>query len=153
MRFSGFVGVILAFGVLLGDISLAENVFYFIYLPALLVCIFGTIGLSYLSYGALDTLTTISSLRLLILTPDKVDNLARRAEVMNGAIIHLYACGAVGALISLIKMLAFSASLQTFHWAASPTLLTLLPIFYAVVGAEFLLRPAARRLRSLEQAS
>ena len=149
MRFSGFIGVILAFGVLTGDILLAPEVFSFLYLPALLVCVFGAIGLSYLSYGAYDTLAAISAMRLLVVRPGAVADAGRRAEVLGGMTTHLYACGLIGSFISLIKMFAFAAAQGAFIFNASSTLVTLLPLFYAAVGAEFLLRPSARRMADL----
>ncbi len=149
MRFSGIIGTLLALGVLLGNISLADHPFSFIYLPALLFCIFGTIGLCYLSYGALDTLQGISSLRLLLFSPGNVEGLERRAEVLRGAITHLYACGLIGSLISILKMVSFAASKHTFIWGISPMLISILPLFYAIVGSEFLLRPASRRIDGL----
>lgn len=150
MRFSGFIGVLLAFGVILGDISLADDIFIFFYLPAMLVCVFGTIGLCYLSYGALDTLKAIASLKLLV-TTGKMDGIERHAEVMRGSITHLYACGVAGTMISFLKMFAFAAIKQTFIWGLSPTMISLLPLFYALLGSEFLLRPAARRLEGLSK--
>ncbi|MBU1610200.1 MAG: hypothetical protein KKC99_00010 [Proteobacteria bacterium] len=149
MRFSGILGVLFAFGILAGDIALADDVFGFIYIPAILVCVFGTLGLCYLSYGALDTLQALSSLRLLIVSPGTIEGLDRRTEVIRGAIVHLYACGVIGTMISFLKMLAFTAAKHTFIWGLSPSLISCLPLFYAVVGSEFLLRPASRRLDGL----
>lgn len=150
MRFSGIIGVLLVLAVVIGNLSLADDVLSFIYLPALLFCFFGTIGLSYLSYGALDTLKGLASLRLLIAT-GAGDHLQRSAEVLRGNITHLYACGIVGSMISFLKIISYAASKNTFIWGLSPTMISFLPLFYALLGSEFLLRPAARRLEGIIQ--
>lgn len=151
MRFSGIIGTLLAFGILVGDISLADDIFSFIYLPAFMVCVFGTIGLSYLSFGALDTLQAFSSLRLLVVRPGPEPLSPRRAEVLRGSIIHLYACGLIATMISFLKMISYAAMKHTLIWGLSSTMVSLLPLLYSLIGAEFLLRPAVYRLHRLSE--
>jgi len=38
---------------------------------------------------------------------------------------------------------------QTFHVSAGSVVVVLLPVFYALILAEFVLRPAVRRIRGL----
>lgn len=150
MRFSGIIGAILVLGIMGGNVLLAEDALNFVYLPAFMVCLFGTLGLGYLSFGALDTLQAVSSVRLLVRKPgETAPNLQRRAEVVRGLMRHLWACGAAGSLVSLLKMLEFAAIQRVFEFNPNSVLLTALPLLYALGGCEFLLRPTALRLESL----
>ena len=153
MRLSGLFGFALLAMIIGGDIALADDVFAFVYLPAFLVCAFGTIGLSYLSYGALDTLRGLRALTWLVLEP-RPDNrsgedLGGVHRVLKGAVAHLYASGAAGTFIGVIKIMDFQANGMGRMWRPEPALLVLLPLFYALLLSEFLVRPAARRVEGL----
>lgn len=149
MRLSGLFGFLLLAMILGGDIALAEDAFAFAYLPAFLVTVFGTLGLSYLAYGALDTIQALQGLLWLVSKPPQGKDLGRVARVLSGNIVHLYACGAMGTFIGVVKMLDFHGRAADSAWQASPILVTLLPLFYALVLGECLVRPAARRIRGL----
>ena len=149
MRLSGLFGFLLLAIILGGDVAVADDIFAFVYLPALLVTVFGALALSYLSYGALATLRALRSLTWLILTPPENESLGGLVRVLRGNLVHLYASGAVGTFIGLIKMLDFHGRTMDSSWQASPILVTLLPLFYALLLSECLVRPAARRIRGL----
>lgn len=149
MRFSGIIGTCLALIAILGNLLLYDQLAAFIYIPALTFCVFLCLGLSYLSYGALDSLRALSALRLLLLRSRGLDAPARRAEVLTGNIAHMYAAGAAGTLIGLLKMLHHASQTTPPEWSLASTLVILLPLFYALCLAELLLRPGARRLAAL----
>ena len=153
MRLSGLFGLALLALIIGGDLALADDPFVFIYVPAFLVCVFGAIGLSYLSYGALDTLRSLRALTWLVCSPPPDEELASVHRVLKGATAHLYACGAAGTFIGIIKILDYQNRIHEPLWRASPVLVTLLPLFYALVFSEFLVRPAARRVEGLIKAS
>lgn len=149
MRLSGLFGFLLLAIILGGDIAVADDVFAFAYLPALLVTVFGALALSYLAYGALDTLRALRGLTWLVTDPPADADARGVSRVLRGGSIHLYACGAMGTFIGLIKMLDFQGRTMDSAWQASPILVTLLPLFYALVLSECLVRPAARRIQGL----
>lgn len=151
MRLSGCFGFLLLALIMGGDVALADDVFAFAYLPAFLVTVFGSLGLSYLSYGALDTIRAMQSLTWLIRNPGRDADATGLVRVLKGNLTHLYACGALGSAIGLIKMLDFQARTDTGAWQASPVLVTLLPLFYALLLSEFLVRPAARHVQHLTE--
>lgn len=151
MNLSGIFGLLMVVGIFSLDVVIggAGFVLHVIHVPGLMVCVFGTIGLSYLSFGALDTLRAIRALRVLVAIPADTEGLARSAEVIGGAIGSLYAAGAAGTLIGVFKIVYALAVGQTFHVAPGSVVVVLLPSFYALLLAEFVLRPAARRIGAL----
>ena len=149
MRLSGFFGFLLLAMIMGGDVALADDMFAFAYLPAFLVTVFGSLALSYLAYGALDTIRALQSLAWLLKNPGPDADAAGLVRVLKGNLTHLYACGATGTFIGLVKMLDFQARTDSAGWQASPILVTLLPLFYALVLSEFLVRPAARHVQHL----
>ncbi|MGE4292551.1 MAG: hypothetical protein AB7E32_10105 [Desulfovibrio sp.] len=149
MRFSGLLGICFSLIAILGNLLLYEELSAFIYLPALAFCIFLTLGLSYLSYGALDSLRALSALRLLLLGSHGLENSARRAEVLAGNVTHMYAAGIAGTLIGLLKMLHHASLTTPPDWSLASNVVILLPLFYALCISELLLRPGARRLAGL----
>ncbi len=148
MNFSGLFGILLVAGVFLADVLLGGEFFLFdiVYTPALMVCMFGTIGLCYIAYGALGTLKALAALRYLLVDSSAAGDLSRECKVIRGGVWNLYVCGAAGTVIALLKMLSLSSLEQESVWALSPIMTAVLPLFYSFVGAEFLLRPVARRL-------
>lgn len=149
MNFSGVFGILLVAGVFLADVLLGGSFFLFniVYTPAFMVCLFGTLGLCYVSYGALETLKGVSALRYLVLDSSGAGDLSGECRVLSGGIWHLYVCGAAGTAIAVLKMLSHSFGEEEFIWAQSPLMVAVLPLFYSFAGAEFILRPLARRLK------
>jgi hypothetical protein len=151
MHLSGIFGLLMLAGVFGLDLVIGGTgfVLHVIHVPGLMVCVFGTIGLAYLSFGALETLRAIRALSVLLAEPREIQGLARCGEVLSGAIGCMYAAGAAGTLIGVFKIVYALAVGQTFHVSAGSVVVVLLPVFYALILAEFVLRPAVRRIRGL----
>lgn len=139
----GFIGF---FGIVLLAISLGSRVTIFINVPSIIVCAGGTIALSCIAFSFHDLIhALLSILRIIIpwslpkehITPED-------PEILHSMIVYLYASGAIGVLIGAIQVLV---SLDDFSGIGAHIATILLCPFYALLGAEGILRPMAHHLK------
>jgi len=142
---SGFVGMLLVFGLIMPAILLGGDSAGFINVPSIVICIGMPIGLSIASAGVTDLGRALRALRSLFVSAQEADLTARNSEVLRHMISHAYAAGVIGTMIGWIQMLF--AVVEWDHLILSRGLgVSILTVFHAIIISECILRPAARRI-------
>jgi len=141
---SGFFGMLGAFCLIIVAIVLGDSEGFF-NVPSLVVCIFLPIGLTIASAGHSDLGRAVLSLRCLFGSPPESDLTVRNAQVLRHMISYAYAAGVIGSMIGWIQFLRqLDGTSPVGKWIS----VSLLTLFYAVIIAECILRPAARRVET-----
>jgi flagellar motor component MotA len=101
------------------------------------------LALAITSTGAPDLNNALRALRCLFLSPREEDLRPRNSEVLRYMITYAYTAGVIGAMIGWIQILMAGIETGNMPLAFAVSMLT---IFYSVIIAECILRPAARRI-------
>jgi flagellar motor component MotA len=148
MRVSGVVGIACASALIVIAAFMSEiGAGWFWSTASATFCIGLTLAIGVASFGVDDLLRAVAALRCLVIKPGAVSQ--RDVQVVRGLITPLYASGMIGTLIGLVQMLA---SLKDPSQIGAGMAIAMLTILYSVLGAELILRPAARLMADLAEA-
>ena len=139
---SGFIGMLLVFGLILPAIFLGGGSGFF-NLPSLIICIFMPFALALASAGSSDLGNALRAFRCFFVSPRETDLAARNAQVLRDMISYAYAAGVIGSMIGWIQILRASIRPENTPLGFAVSILTIL---YAIIISECILRPAARRI-------
>ena len=134
-----FLVALLAAAVRLGGPATA-----FLNVPSFVFLVLGTLALSLMSFGVRGLAGALGALRVLVADVSPADLSSRDASVLRGIIVHAYTWAAVLTLIGMVQMLRHLGDLSMLGRGIG--VLLLVP-FYAMVGAECVLRPVLHHVR------
>jgi flagellar motor component MotA len=138
---SGVLGMVVVVGLIVPAIWLGGGGFWNV--PSLILCICLPIGLGLASAGWSDLWRAVGSLRHLFTRPKDSDLSIRNVRVLRHMITYAYAAGVIGTAIGWIQSLSHFSGTSYIPAGLSISLLTM---FYAIIIAECVLRPTARRI-------
>jgi flagellar motor component MotA len=139
MNRSGIAGI--CFFVLLIGSACFSGASLFINIPSALICVGMPAALGIMSYGMPDFMRGIWAIRALIFKTPPGEVSARETSVLRGLIAPVYASGLIGTVIGVMLGLAH---LDDPSHIGPALALSLLCMFYSVLIAEGIIRPAAR---------
>ena len=142
-RLAGILGILVAFFSLVVLTVLGGSITHFINIPSIVFVICVAFGLQLATVGRTALSDLSLALRLLLFESPSSALRAGLATDLRVFARYLYVAGILGSIIGLIQMLA------NFHdWSQlGPTLSTApLPLFYATIFAECVVRPCANRI-------
>lgn len=147
MRVSGYIGILLAFGLLLLAIAMGTDLAIFLNIPSLIIT-FGWASLITLaSFGGKGFASGFSALGVLFSAKTKRKHVTTENLSFLKAYAHnIYIGGGLGVIVGLIQMLANLSDPSVIGPAMAVTFLS---IFYAFLFAELIFMPAFRRLQVL----
>ena len=144
MRPSAGIGCFVLIAILAGAVALGASAGAFVNAPSIVFLAFGTLALSLMSFGLLPLARGLWALRVLVADASPTGLSAEDASILRGVIVHAYTWAAVLTLIGMVQIL----------WDLDdPGMLTrgigvlLIVPFYAMLGAECVLRPALHQVR------
>ena len=149
MNYSGLIGLGLWTVGISAAIALGGRFLIFVNVPSVLFVFVTAAGLSIMTFGASDLLTSIYAARVLILNVPREDLTAHNAAILRGLITHAYAGAALGMLAGLIYMLSGLHDPITIGGAMA--VMIICPL-YAVLLSEGILRTAAKRIEHIRNA-
>lgn len=112
-------------------------------IPSLILCLGGTLALALLTYGFAALRHALGALRVLVVNTQPVLLSTVDGTILRGCTGYAYACGALGTILGCVQMMATMDDPTCFGFYFA---MCLLPLLYAVLLSEGLLRPAARRV-------
>lgn len=146
-RLAGIFGVLVTFSSLALLTALGGSITHFINIPSIVFVICVALGLQLVTVGG-SALSDLSfGLRLMLFESPSSALRAGLATDLRVFARYLYVAGVLGMIIGLIQMLA-----NFTDWSQlGPTLSTApLPLFYATILAECIVRPCANRIEYLQ---
>ena len=144
MRFSAGIGFFLLVALLASAVLLGRPAGAFVNVPALTFLVLGTLALSFVSFGVRGLARGLHALRVLVVDVSPADLSARDAGVLRGMIVHAYTWAAVLTLVGTVQMLG---NLSDPGMLGRGIAVLLLVPFYALLGAECVLRPVLHHVR------
>ena len=141
LNLAGITGFALAISTVVFVIMLGGHPELFLNVPALVVVVGLTTAIGLMAYGTRDLARALFAMRVVVARLPVGLLRHRDADVLRGLTVYVYASGIIGSSIGIIQILATLDDPSTLYPAVA---VASLPVFYAVLASEGLLRPAAR---------
>ncbi len=143
----GITGVGLSALLIAGSILLAEKPAMFWDFPSLLLIVGLMWGMTVVSCGLRDTSRTISSLKWLFVEPGDLSFIHVVIPTIQRMIFHVYTAAFIATMVGLESLLLQAGGLEQGIYTLIAVIL--LPILYAAILAELLLRPLKFKTETL----
>lgn len=119
---------------------------HFVNIPSVIFVGLAAPGLQLLSTGMNPMLRSLCALRVLVVEVRTETISSRDADILRGLARNGYIAGAMGTVIGFVQMLA---SISDPSQLGAGIAVALLTVFYALLFAECIARPAAQRIEFL----